>query len=244
MVAGAVILVGALAGRAEAEHVEPILIEETASQTCGDFAEEFGGGQMWLEVKLDPASPGVEEINVEGFGTITVTVDENTKVVDWEADFGIDAVFLKAGAAGSHLYVYAPTAEAAEETSDMGLTTPGEGEMNQISHISFCYDEDQPPPTTDTTAPTTETTAPTTETTAPTTETTAPTTETTAPTTETTAPTTETTEAPTETTEEAPPTEELPRTGSSSGPMVALGAGLLAVGAGLVGATRLMRRMA
>jgi LPXTG-motif cell wall-anchored protein len=226
MAGGAAVLVGALpggAGAAVADHVDPILIEETRSQTCGDLADEFGGGQTWLEVKLDPAEPGEHEIVVEGFGTITVTVDDNTKVVDWESDFGIDAVFLKAGAAGSNLYVYAATADAPEAFGDTGLTTPGEGEANQISHISFCYDEGEVTTTTSTT-----TTSTTTSTTVQ-------------DTTSTTAAETTTTTAAGETTTTAPVAGELPVTGSGSGPMVAMGAALLAGGGALVGFARRFR---
>jgi LPXTG-motif cell wall-anchored protein len=217
--AGATAMVAGLAGPAGADHVEPILIEETRSQTCADFAEEFGDGQTWLEVKLDPAEPGVHEIEVEGFGTITVTVDENTKVVDWESDFGIDAVFLKAGAAGSNLYVYAPTADAPEAFGDTGLTTPGEGEANQISHISFCYDAGEVTTTSTTTSTsTTSSTVPDT--------------------------TTTTVAGPTTTAGVVSPTTvpgQLPRTGSTTGPMVGIGAALLAGGAGLVGFARRFR---
>jgi hypothetical protein len=63
------------------------------------------------------------------------------KSFDWTATDGVDAVFVKAGAAGSYLYEYSP-----ESTGDTALTTPGEGETNQISHIAFCYDDDEQPP--------------------------------------------------------------------------------------------------
>jgi len=220
MAGGAAVLVGALpggAGAAVADHVDPILIEETRSQTCGDFADEFGGGQTWLEVKLDPAEPGEHEIVVAGFGTITLTVDEDTKVVDWESTFGIDAVFLKAGAAGSNLYVYAETADAPEAFGDIGLTTPGEGEANQISHISFCYDEGEVTTTTSTTSTTVQETS------------------------STTAAATTTSAAPAETTTTAPVAGELPVTGGGSGPMVAIGAALLAGGAAILGFARRFR---
>jgi hypothetical protein len=217
MAGGAAVLIGALpggAGAAVAEHVDPILIEETASQTCGDFADEFGGGQTWLEVKLDPAEPGEHEIVVEGFGTITVTVDENTKVVDWESDFGIDAVFLKAGRAGSNLYVYAATADALEAFGDTGLTTPGEGEANQISHISFCYDEGEVTTTTSTTSTTVQET---TSTTVGETSTTAVSPSTSAP------------------------GGELPVTGSTVSPMLGIGAALLTCGGLLLAYARRIR---
>jgi LPXTG-motif cell wall-anchored protein len=214
MAGGAAVLVGALpggAGAAVADHVDPILITETANLTCSDFAADFGGGQTWLETKLDP--PVTQEVEVAGFGTITVTVTD-TKVVDWESDFGIDAVYLKAGRAGSHLYVYAATADALEAFGDTGLTTPGEG--NEISHISFCYDVGEVTTTSTTTSTTVQDTTSTTA--AETTTTTAG------------------AVSPTTT-----PTGELPRTGSTTGPMLGIGAALLTGGAALVGFARRFR---
>jgi LPXTG-motif cell wall-anchored protein len=211
MAAGATMMVAGPAGPAGADHVDPILIEETANLTCSDFAADFGGGQAWQETKLDP--PVTQEVEVAGFGTITVTVTD-TKVVDWESDFGIDAVYLKAGRAGSHLYVYAATADALEAFGDTGLTTPGQG--NEISHISFCYDVGEVTTTSTTTSTTVQETT-------------------------TTTPGETTTTTPGETTTTAPVAGELPRTGSTIGPMVGIGAVLLAGGAALIGFTRRFR---
>ena len=212
MAAGATTLVAGLAGPAGADHVDPILIEETANQTCADFAVEFGDGQAWQEVKIDPPVSGNRVI--PGVGTITFTVVDE-KVVNWSSDFGIDAVFLKAGKGGSHLYVYAATADALEAFEDTGLTTPGTGEENQISHISFCWDEGEV--TTTSTTTTTSTVPDTTGTTVA---------------------------GPTTTAPGISPTTvpgELPRTGSTVGPMVGIGAALLAGGAGLIGFARRFR---
>jgi hypothetical protein len=168
---------------AEAATVEPQLVEGARNQSCAEFGD-------WLEVKIDPPSNGTH-----GDGTLSVTISNlaGDKTFDWSSNIGVDAVYVKAGAGGSYLYLYDPPAES---FGDTGLTSPGSG--NEISHVSFCYDVE----TTTTTAPTTTTTtAPTTTTTtAPTTTTT------TAPTTTTTtAPTTTTTTAPTTTTTLPPP---------------------------------------
>jgi LPXTG-motif cell wall-anchored protein len=206
-------MVAGVAGPAGADHVEPILIEETANQTCADFAVEFGGGQAWEEEKIDPPVSG--DVVIPDVGTITVEVVDE-KVVNWSSDFGIDAVFLKAGAAGSHLYVYAATADAPEAFGDTGLTTPGAGDANQISHISFCWDVGEVTTTSTTTSTTVQETTSTTvgESTTTTAGAVSPTTT---------------------------PTGELPRTGSTTGPMLGIGAGLLAGGAALVGFARRFR---
>ena len=136
----------------QAASVTPIAIND-GNPTCADFAVSHGGGQTWLETKSDP--PGNGTITVAGFGTITITSftqsDSGTPgSFSWSSTFGIDAVFVKAGSDKHNLYVYASTAGAAESTGDTGLS-PQAGTGNGISHISFCYDANNPatpaPPT-------------------------------------------------------------------------------------------------
>lgn len=114
--------------------VEPELIEGAANHTCADFE---GEGQDWLEHKLE------EEDLADGThsdGTLTVTISNfDGKGFDWSSNIGVDAVFVKAGAAGSNLYRYDPPQES---RGDTGLRSPGPGTTNGISHISFCYDAD------------------------------------------------------------------------------------------------------
>lgn len=124
------LLLTALAASASATHVQPQAVEGPDNHTCSDFAE----GAAWLELKVDPAVDGVYA-SADGSLTVTVDVDETQKTLSWNASVAVSAVFVKAGEAGHHLYVYDPAA-----TSDTGLTTPGEGAtVNQISHVSFCY---------------------------------------------------------------------------------------------------------
>lgn len=126
---------------AQAASVEPSLIEETANQTCIDL---LGTEQDWSELKVDndgPYSPLGDGTFDDGQISVTIS-NFDGKSFDWTATDGVDAVFVKAGAAGSYLYEYDP-----ESTGDTALTTPGEGQTNEISHITFCYDvDDQQPP--------------------------------------------------------------------------------------------------
>jgi len=129
-------LVGFLvAPMAIATHVQPELITATANQTCDDLAEAFSGtvgAVSWTELKQDPPGDGEESD-----GTLTVTITNfDGKSFDWSSNIGVDAVYVKAGSAGSYLYIYEPPAES---TGDTGLTTPGDT-GNAISHIAFCSD--------------------------------------------------------------------------------------------------------
>jgi hypothetical protein len=138
----------------QAASVAPIPISD-GNPTCSAFAVTFGGGQDWLETKMDPAGNGT--ITVAGFGTITISnfVQSSSGTpgsFDWSSTFGIDAVLVKAGEDKHNLYVYAPTAASAESMGDTGLS-PQAGTGNGISHISFCYDEDVAPTPTPTPTP-------------------------------------------------------------------------------------------
>lgn len=164
----AIVIFGALA--ALAAKVEPELVSETANQTCDVFAR---AGQSWTELKVDPPANGTKS---DGTLTVTITNLTDTKTFDWSSNIGVDAVYVKAGNGGSNLYRYDdPTNASApgEQTSDTGLTSPGAGTTNQISHIAFCYDvESSPSPSpspteTETATPTPTPTATPTETATP-----------------------------------------------------------------------------
>jgi len=139
--ASATVLTLGVASAISAASVVPIPIN-SGNPTCAEFAVPYGGGQNWLEVKSDP--PGNENIVVADFGTITVSNFDANVGFDWSSDFGIDAVFVKAGNDKHNLYVYAATAGAAESTGDTDLVAQA-GNGNGISHISFCFDKDAPP---------------------------------------------------------------------------------------------------
>jgi hypothetical protein len=144
-----------------APDVTPVFIAGAANKTCQELQ---GAGQNWSELKADPNADGTYSN-----GTLTVTISNTTndKTFNWSSNIGVDAVFVKAGSAGSFLYVYDPPTES---TGDDGLTSPGGGTTNQISHIAFCYDlgaTHTPAPTTAPT-PTPAPTSPATPTPAPT----------------------------------------------------------------------------
>jgi len=120
-----------------ATHVVPTPINE-GNPTCDDFAPE---GEDWTQFKLqgDDLADGTYTD-----GTLEVTIDNFVNSnsgtpgsFDWSSNIGVDAVFVKAGTDKHNLYLYDP-----EETSDTGLG-PQAGQGNGISHISFCYDEDE-----------------------------------------------------------------------------------------------------
>jgi LPXTG-motif cell wall-anchored protein len=209
MAAGAVILVGAPLGNAGAtpQQATPSTSVVEDNQTCADLAP---AGATWTEVKIEPVEDGTF-----GDGTLEVTIeitetdDGDALVFNWTSNIGVDAVFVKGGPGGL-LYVYDP-----ESTGDTGLhapVNPNNDKFFGISHISFCYDEDQGTTTSSTTSTSTSTTS-----------------TTMGESTSTTALGAVTTTA---------PSGELPKTGTTAGPMLALGAALLVGGAVLVGYAR------
>jgi len=215
MVAGIAIIVAAPAGdvgAAAQQQATPSTSIVEGNQTCAGLAPE---GTSWTELKVEPVADGTF---TDGVLTVTVEVTDTPDgpVFDWTSNIGVDAVFVKGGPIGGTLYVYDPPAESTGDTGLHSPVNPQNGKFSGLSHISFCYDEDQA--TTSTTEEETTTTESTTTTTmgGSTTSTTAIS-----------AVSTTTT-----------PSGELPRTGSTTGPMLALGAALLVGGAALVGYAR------
>jgi hypothetical protein len=152
----AIVVLGAGANRISAASVTPIPLTG-AHPTCAALAATYGGGQTWLELKLE----GTDLANgTHTFGSLTITITNLTDTsFDWSSNFGVDAVLVKAGEQAHNLYVYAPTAASAESFGDTGLHSqdvPGNG----ISHISFCYDLDQASPSVPVTSPSVPVTSP------------------------------------------------------------------------------------
>jgi hypothetical protein len=110
--------------------VTVIEVPGAANLTCSDLARTYAPGVTWTELKIDPPAN-----TTMSDGTLSVTVSNFTgKFFDWSSNtIPVDAVFVKAGAAGSNLYLYSPAA-----MSGSSLTSPGET-GNNISHIAFCY---------------------------------------------------------------------------------------------------------
>jgi LPXTG-motif cell wall-anchored protein len=212
MAAGGLLIVGALPGGAGAAVGRPST-HVVPTEVPGNATCPAG----LTELKVGNGGAPVDGTFTDGTLEVTIDVRDTPEgqVFDWKSNIGVDVVIAKGGEGGSNVYTYDP-----EETEDTGLHAPvnPSGMFAGLSHISFCYDVEQ---ATTTEVPTTE--VPTTE--VPTTE--VPTTVGVSPTTAGVAPTT------------VP--GALPRTGSTSGPMVGIGAALLAGGAGLVGFARRFR---
>jgi LPXTG-motif cell wall-anchored protein len=167
VVAGAGLLVAALAGPAAAHEstVEPTPEDEGLS--CPELAEDHAGGQTWQQFTIDDVADGdhSETYTVDGVGTVTVTV-KSGKTFEWSSTFGIDAIYVQGRdtelSPNSYFYLYAPDAALEHEaTGDVDLGTPPwhKWDTNKIKSISFCFDEEsETPPTSDTPTSTESTT--------------------------------------------------------------------------------------
>ena len=111
---------------AVATHVTPQVV--AGNPTCGGN-------------KFDPPNNGTH--NVPGFGSITVS-NANGSTFDWSSTFGIDSVIVKGGP-NSNVYTYDPPAESFGDTGLHAPVNPSNGQFFGLSHIEFCFDEDQPP---------------------------------------------------------------------------------------------------
>jgi hypothetical protein len=85
------------------------------------------------EIKVDPPKSG-------SYGPITVNFSPDGRLVDFTSTVPVLAVFVKGGNEGGNLYDYRPLGGS---SGDTGLTTPTN---QQISHVSFCWDEEPTPP--------------------------------------------------------------------------------------------------
>jgi LPXTG-motif cell wall-anchored protein len=228
MLAGAVVLVGAFPGDAGAAPDQTASTTSTSvvsgNPTCADL------GDFDFEFKID-AQPeeGVtyEDPNSDFEVTITDVVAGNPMTFSFESNIPVSAVLVKAGPGGI-LYTFDPPS-----TVGTDLASP----KDSISHVSFCWNEEQATTTTESTTTTTQASTSTTESTTTTTQ---GTTTTTVAGSTTTLGGTSTTAAGVVTTAPSPG-GGLPTTGSNTTPLLALAAGLLIGGAALVGFTRRLR---
>jgi LPXTG-motif cell wall-anchored protein len=104
--------------------------------------------------------------------TVTIDMVMELKNFNWSSNVGIDAIYVKGGSEGSYFYGYQPDVShegqvvgpGEEATEDIDLGTPPwkvEGK-NQISHVTFCWDDEQGPTTSSSsTSSTTSTSMPT-----------------------------------------------------------------------------------
>lgn len=121
--------------------------------------DDLTGGAGWTELKVEPPVSGT---STDGTLTVDVVVSDSPdgQVFSWDSNIGVDAVIVKGGP-NANVYFYDP-----EDTSDSGLHAPANpsGGWAGLSHISFCYDVGDVPPST---SPSTPSTSPTTQPTPP-----------------------------------------------------------------------------
>jgi len=128
---------------ASAQSNEPETVP--GNPVCADVAP---AGVTWTAFKVEPPADG--EFSD---GTLTVNIDVRAtadgQVFDWDSNIGVDAVIVKGGP-NANVYFYDP-----ESTGDTGLHAPvnPSGQWAGLSHIEFCYDVEQVPPTTSPTTP-------------------------------------------------------------------------------------------
>jgi hypothetical protein len=132
-----VVMLAGTAGVASAASVTPTPIND-GNPTCGDFNAD------WTQFKLEGGALG-DGTFTDGTLEVTISNFQNSDSgtpgsFDWSSNIGVDAVFVKAGSDKHNLFVYDP-----ESTGDTDLGAQA-GQGNGISHISFCYDEDDAPP--------------------------------------------------------------------------------------------------
>ena len=100
--------------------------------TCKDLL----GDENAFEIKIDPPTSGP-------YGPITVTFSNNGTVVDFESTVPVLLVFVKGGrGGGGNYYDYSGSGGS---TGDTNLI-PNSRQSQQISHVSFCWNEEPPPP--------------------------------------------------------------------------------------------------
>jgi hypothetical protein len=116
----------ATAGTAKAASVTPTQVP--GNPTCKTLL----GNDAAFEIKVDPPVSG-------SYGPITVTFSPDGTLVDFTSTVPVLAVFVKGGNEGGNLYDYRPGGSS----GDTGLTTPTN---QQISHVSFCWNEEPTPP--------------------------------------------------------------------------------------------------
>jgi hypothetical protein len=112
----------------EADGPDVIPTQHDGNPTCKTLLDN----PTAFEIKIDPPKDGT-------YGPITVDFSDDLKTVYFKSTVPVLAVFVKGGNQGGNLYDYRPLGEI----EDDGLTTPTN---QQISHVSFCWNEEPTPP--------------------------------------------------------------------------------------------------
>jgi hypothetical protein len=117
--------------RSARSGLEPGVVD--GNPTCASL------GLGTMSVKDEGAVNGT--FSLGGGATVTVS-NANGTTFDWAATIGIDAVIVKGGP-NANVYIYDP-----ESMGDTGLhapTNPATGTFYGLSHIDFCFDDDDVP---------------------------------------------------------------------------------------------------
>ena len=131
--------VGALAllttaGTARAEDTGPDVAPTPIgyNATCKDLLDDPDA----FEIKIDPPRSGT-------YGPITVNFRNNGTVVDFQSTVKVLSVFVKGGrGGGGNYYDYSSLGGSSGDTN----LIPNSQQSQQISHVSFCWNEEPPPP--------------------------------------------------------------------------------------------------
>jgi len=231
MVLGTAALMGALPGSAGAQGNEqsaPSTSVVSGNPTCEELGYEFG-------FKIDdiqeiPAVGTFTDPDTDFEVTISDVVAGNPVTFDFSANIPVAAVLVKAGPGGI-VYTFDPPSTTGNDLAS---------DRDSVSHIDFCWNEDGKV-TTSSTEHDESTTSSSDKATTSSSEKDKETTTSVAHESTTTVGDEATTTTAGGVTTTAKPDGELPRTGSTTFPLVALGAVLLAGGLGLLVTTRLRR---
>jgi hypothetical protein len=131
-----------LANPADAVHQSPIEVKGNANCNAATGLTEV------LRLEGNELADGTYAFDV-GTGSVTIDITNDKTSFDWSSTDSIAAIFVKGGNSGN-LYDYRPGGA----TSDTGLTAPPgpQGQLQEISHITFCI-PDTATTTTSTTVP-------------------------------------------------------------------------------------------
>lgn len=146
---GVALLAGAFPGAVGADEDHDNYVP--GNPTCEDLGYENGfkieaTGELPDSGTYTVGDPGTEGQGDAGNFEVTIDVTAgDPATVDFVANTPVGAVYVKAGPGGL-LYEYDPAV-----TSDEGL----ESKKDSISHITFCWDGDTPPPDGEEPGPTT-----------------------------------------------------------------------------------------
>lgn len=148
-IAVVVMLAMPFAGGTASAHTDKNPQKVEGNPTCGDFTD--GGIEFKIE-KSGSLGPGDSGQYTDGLLVVDLTIRDTDQgpVFDWATNFGVDVVVAKGGP-NANVYRYDPIA-----TGDTGLHAPlnkESGKWYGLSHVSFCYFEENATTTTTTTEP-------------------------------------------------------------------------------------------